>query len=280
MGLSQAMDLIQQFSLPPRSLWFADLAALTPLFDWQRWPEPGALPANALAVRFVDDDAGSSQQRLSYEQQIFDRGLVPTRRHNWHDIYNALIWNVFPQTKRALNHAHVAAMAATASSGGRGARRDALTQFDECGVVLVATDPQWLAPLAVHDWRRLFIDQQPLWFHQLRPYLFGHALYESLAAPFIGLCGKALMVVVDPPFVALPLASRYRWLDQQLAAAVAQGLVLNRPRQLAPLPLLGVPGAWPANLDPEFYGNQDYFRPLRQPRPQPDLLDLRGRALF
>jgi len=34
--------------------------------------------------------------------------------------------------------------------------------------------------------------------------------------------------------------------------------------QLYPLPMLGVPGWWPDNEQPEFYDNTDYFRAKRK----------------
>ena len=35
------------------------------------------------------------------------------------------------------------------------------------------------------------------------------------------------------------------------------------PAELAPLPVLGVPGWWAANEAASFYDNRDYFRPGR-----------------
>lgn len=257
---------------PPQSPWFADLAELTPLYQWSGWPGPGQLSAQLgrqAAIRFVAGaDAGEG-----YEAYIARWGAVPTRSHNWHDLYNALVWALFPASKRAMNSAHVAAMAAGSE---RGARRDAITLFDECGLLLVADDAAVFTELNGHHWSALLWQRRSQWLAgNIRPYLFGHALYESLHQPFAGLCGKVLGVVVAPGFGRLPLAERYQRLDQQLALAIAAGQVLHAPRWLAPLPLLGLPGAIAANAEPDYYLG-DQFRPLRQPRPGFDWLDLRA----
>ena len=48
---------------------------------------------------------------IYYEQRIFEQGLVPTRPANWHDFFNALIFLLFPQTKKEMNRLHVEHMA-------------------------------------------------------------------------------------------------------------------------------------------------------------------------
>lgn len=246
---------------------FDDLAVLTPFQRWQQWPEP-----EQLATQLATPVSFSSTIAAQYERHIFHHGVVPTRSGNWHDLYNALIWSLFPASKRAMNHAHVAAMG---ESGGRGARRDALTQFDECGLLLVSDSAEVFAELDSQQWQSLLWQRRPQWLAgRIRAYLFGHALYEALHQPFAGLCGKVMGVVVDADFGQLPLTERYQLLDAQLAQAITTGQVLTAPRRLAPLPLLGIPGAVAANAEPGYYCG-DQFRPLRRPRPSFDCLDLR-----
>ncbi len=50
-------------------------------------------------------------------------------------------------------------------------------------------------------------------------------------------------------------------LDRRVAASIDVGFGRHR---LVPLPLLGVPGWWPANEDPKFYNDADVFRQRRQ----------------
>ena len=47
----------------------------------------------------------------------------------------------------------------------------------------------------------------------------------------------------------------------ELALAIDR---LASPRDLAPLPVLGIPGWWPTNDAPAFYDDARYFRPGRQ----------------
>jgi hypothetical protein len=51
-----------------------------------------------------------------------------------------------------------------------------------------------------------------------------------------------------------------------LAAQALGSSTALTPRALAPLPVLGVPGWWPANEAPGFYDDAAVFRPTRSPR--------------
>lgn len=74
---------------------------------------------------------------------------MPTRTHNWHDLFNALVWLTFPGTKTTINarhyHALIDAMldkgaadaAQAAPRSKRGSVRDVNTLLDESGVVVV-----------------------------------------------------------------------------------------------------------------------------------------------
>ena len=53
------------------------------------------------------------------------------------------------------------------------------------------------------------------------------------------------------------------WLDGALAEACRAGRV-SRPGDLFPLPVLGIPGWWPANTDAAFYQDSTVFRPFRR----------------
>jgi hypothetical protein len=136
-------------------------------------------------LRFVPPPADG----LDYEMRIWARGEVATRPDNWHDFFNALVWCTFPLAKAALNARHAAAL--TAQAGIRGSDRDALTHFDECGVVVVASDPSLLALLRGFQWRALFWTRRHDLARALRCFVFGHATYEHLLRPFRGLTAKA-----------------------------------------------------------------------------------------
>ena len=109
---------------------------------------PDARSGGGARIRFVPP-AGDAE---GYEARIFASGEVPTRAGDWHDFFNALAWCAWPRTKAACNHLHLAELHARTAAGlpGRGPRRDALTQFDECGIVEVSSDADIPALLAAH----------------------------------------------------------------------------------------------------------------------------------
>ena len=159
-----------------------DPSLLSPAPDWARpwftpWARAGqdALALHATGqpltdalnaagdapVRFVPPDA--LPPGAAYEHFIFQHAAVPTRT-GWHDFFNALAWCAWPRTKAACNRLHLAELHARTAAGlpGRGPRRDALTQFDECGIVVVSSDTDLLALLAAHEW------EEALWTRRAR----------------------------------------------------------------------------------------------------------------
>lgn len=246
--------------------------------DWSRpwlspWRDPGeqlALAAErsgdlptvlndaALApVRFIPQAA--LPPGVAYESHIHATGGVPTRE-GLHDFFNALCWMRFPHSKRELNRLQAGAIEADGGvQATRGRLRDALTLFDENAALLQAPEPLWQALLA-RDWHTLFVAQRPLW-SEARLVLFGHALTEKLVAPFKSICAHVLCLPV--PF-HLPADERgtttHPW-DAWLAPQLSAEWLASKP--YTPLPLLGVPGWWPANEDPAFYADSRVFRPAR-----------------
>lgn len=168
----------------------------------------------------------------AYEAFIFQTRQVPTR-DNLHDFFNGLLWLHEGALKRRLNELQAAEIAAQGVGQHRGARRDALTLFDENALILQAPAPL-LQALQQRDWQRLFIELRPLW-RQAKLQVFGHALLEKLVQP-------------RKPITA------HVWLQDGLMAHLAG-------KSFAPLPVLGVPGWWAANEDAGFYADADVFRP-------------------
>lgn len=202
-------------------------------------------------LRFVPQSA--LPEGWAYERYIFETRQVPTR-DGLHDFFNGLVWLHFPQTKRRLNALQAAAIAADGIRPVRGPLRDALTLFDENAALLQVPERLWEA-LCARDWRRLFVEQRPLW-HQVRVTLFGHALIEKLVQPRKDITAH----VYRAPLDVAPES-----LDAWLAGALAPERLARKPFQ--PLPVLGVPGWWPANETPAFYDDAQVFRPRRAPGP-------------
>ena len=209
-----------------------------------------ALAPQASPVRFVpqsDLPAGKA-----YESYIFNSNCCPTRE-GLHDFFNGLAWLRFPLTKRRLNHLHVAQIAQTGIQPVRGPARDGLTVFDENAAFLQAPDALWDA-LAAKDWQRLFVELRPLWA-EAHLLLFGHALLEKLVYP-----RKPITAHV---YRAQAAINSIAGVDAWMAADVSADKLASKP--FAHLPVLGVPGWWPANEDPAFYADASVFRSPRVP---------------
>ena len=222
----------------------------------------GVVAGSGAPLRFVpppDDGEG-------YEERAWRCGEVATRADNRHDLFNALIWLAFPRSKAMMNRRHCEALAAARAAGdpARGALRDALTQFDECGVIVAGTAPALWQGLRDHRWRDVFVERRAELLRTTRFFVFGHASHDALGAPFVGLCGKALFIDIDAAWLDLPLAQSLDQLDARLAELFETASFT--PRDWQPLPLLGIPGATPENEDGAYYDDERQFRPPRRMR--------------
>jgi Protein of unknown function (DUF3025) len=259
-----------------RSPMFAPLRCMAQALAGAAWPGPPEL--NALASRNAVQSGGGRPLQFAamgsepapgaadYEARIHDQGEVPLRPANWHDLFNALVWLAFPRAKAALNRGHVEALRArpVREGGQRPVRRDALTLLDESGVLVLSSDIQVLQRIRDFEWKRLFVDERETLLHTTRFMLFGHGLYEKALSPYVGMTGHALLLhwPQTPEMEAGAVLQAHA--DDLAAAALTSQLA--QPRDLSPLPVLGVPGWWDANRDAAFYDNTDYFRPGRRGR--------------
>lgn len=200
--------------------------------------------------------AGSAADE-PYEQRVFQTGDLAVRADDWHDLFNVLVWCVFPRAKTALNRRHVLEMEHE-SPGRRGRARDALTQFDEDGVIVLSSAPELLELIRAFQWKTLFWDRRAEALEHMRFLVFGHALYEKLLAPFVGVTGKA--VLLDVPAGIDDTAGTA---DNRVAEWIDAGM-LGSPADLQPLPVLGIPGWYTGSLEARFYDNAAYFRPGRK----------------
>lgn len=220
---------------PPRLDAFNALAATRGLVNAQSLPLRFVTPQQPLAAR-------------DYEQQILRTGLIPTRTDTWHDVMNALVWLRFPRFKAALNAAHVDAMGDETSSL-RGRRRDALTMLDESGVWVTSARDSLSNALRDRDWQTLFWNQRAAVITQMQFVVVGHALLEKMLRPYPAITGKCLL---------LRESASSGTASENLVSAAVQNL--SSPAELAPLPLLGIPGWDPHNELPSYYQNPAVFR--------------------
>ena len=261
--------------MPPAFVAQPLFAPLLPLLAGLRDGEtPERASLNALAaerrivsgggapVRFVVPGASG----MSYEERAYWLGEVETRPGNWHDGFNALTWLSYPLTKAALNarHHHALDQNHRSTGGRRGPLRDALTQFDECGVAVVSSELELWEDIRAHRWKEVFWTKREGIRRSLRVFVFGHASFDMLRTPRLGLCGKALFLHVDAAWLAQSLPAQRADVDRRMAQRFSGDLqTYARPRDFHPLPLLGIPGATPDNELPAYYEDPRQFRPLR-----------------
>ncbi|WP_158904956.1 DUF3025 domain-containing protein [Burkholderia sp. L27(2015)] len=209
-------------------------------------------------LRFVAQSALPAQ--VAYEAHIAATGAVPTRA-NLHDIFNALAWCTFARLKAQLNAAQASEIERHGIGAARGGIRDALTLFDENAMLFACADPSLGEALRAFDWRTLFETRRADWGRQVESVAFGHALLEKLVHPYKAITAHAWIVRVPPAYFEWPRAQRLAYLDEHVAAEL--NVLLRSPRDLTPLPVLGVPGWWAPNAEPGFYADRTVFRPHR-----------------
>lgn len=217
------------------------------------------LNAAGIPLTFTADAPGESG---GYEARIAAIGRVGTRDACWHDLFNALVWLRYPRIKAAMNARHCAEIAQR-PAGERGPVRDALTQFDEDGLVLVSDDVALIDALRGHRWREA-MHQRRSALERARLHVIGHALMDKARAPHVGLCAKVLYLQADEvPGGGADVGADVAACDCWLAARIEAGQWPATPRDLKPLPVLGLPGMTPDNLDPVYFDDTGQFRPAR-----------------
>ena len=208
-------------------------------------------------IRFTDSrqlgDGG-------YEHRIYTTGQVSTRPDNWHDLFNSLIWMSFPRIKTAMNSLHFDA-GAEMKSGSRGPVRDALTLFDECGVIVFSNNLEILDALAGRRWSEAFLDKD--FTASVGIVVVGHAMLEKYLAPYKAMTAKALLLHTSTEFMQRSREEQLGFIDREVAQKMLDQQVLTEPASLSPLPLAGVPGWWMTaeQASDGFYDDFQEFRP-------------------
>ena len=239
----------------PRDRWpdLADLNALA----------AGLTTARGKALRFVRARApGDRERRSCYELHLDETGEVETRPGNWHDLFNALAWITYPRAKAAINAQHVAILEerGEAEARERGPERDALTLFDEGGLIVACRAPELLRLIGDFQWKELFWNRRADLEGRIRFLAFGHALSEKALDPYIGMVAKTVFVPVDELFFMLPPEAQVERVDALVAAHFAQRSRFTSPRVMVPLPVLGIPGWHPRTSEEAFYDDPVHFR--------------------
>ena len=219
--------------------------------------------ARGQRIRFVEQISKATRFEDEFEPRTYLSGEVMVRSLNWHDLFNALVWMTFPTAKAVINARHFAALTAQADSQ-RSATGDALTMFDEDGMVVLSSDDKLLDLLREFRWKELFWEHRYPVQERVRFLIFGHAMYEKARAPFIGMTGKALLFNVPEKIIRLDGDELNVAVDQLVATFAHDPDKLVHGQVFAPLPVLGIPGWWSQNESDGFYDNRPYFPPGRK----------------
>ena len=217
-------------------------------------------------LRFVPQESGRMGFEAQYEPRCYLSGEVQTRPDNWHDLFNALVWLTFPKAKAAINARHYQALTDGADSADsqRGRVRDMATLLDESGVIVVCANPELAELLLTFQWKELFWQQREQLRAAMGFYVFGHGLYEKALDPYVGMTGQGLVLHVDQTFFNWSLPVRLAYLDERVAEYLDNPGHCLSPRELHPVPLLGIPGWSADNVQSAYYDNTSYFRPGRR----------------
>lgn len=249
--------------------------AVSSMTTLARWPNLSHYQASLSAAPIVCNAHGVAlkvtlnDHAQHYELRILTDGILATRAECWHDFFQILVWRTFPQSKAMLNAKHAVAAQARLwhQQPSRNSMENACTLFDENGAILVSSEPNLLELTRNFAWRNLFLHHRAQWQQHVQCFVFGHALFEKLLHPYLGLTAHALLLLVAKSFWNLTPTAQIQHVDSLLAANLHQPDTLFGPHALQPLPILGIPGWHADNMQPAFYDNSRYFRPGRTRHP-------------
>lgn len=250
------------------------------LFDYQQflnaWPETiKTLAGHPLKIVAQAGKPGCFEEH--YAPRIFKTGELQTRTENWHDFFQYLTWFMFPQTKAQINAIHLPyaqqRIDVTQEHGRRSPIENMLSLFDEGGAIIVSSDISLLELVRDFNWKELFWRRRDELGEKLACITFGHAMYEKGLAPYIGMTANCILIAAGQDFFKKEKAQQLKWLDERLAELFKAGDVLNKPKDLQPFPILGMPGWDSNNSVAQYYDNVEYFRPGRKGNQQTVLVE-------
>ena len=275
-------------NIDSKQKWDPDFTSFSPIFrplaTWaekfsqfkDKWPELknyqkilDALPQpikslSGQTLKIVQQDGKPGHFSEHYAPRIYLTGEIQTRTENWHDFFQFLTWFMFPKTKAVINSIHVPAAQARIDGnidlGRRSPVENMLSLFDEGGAVILSSDESLLQLIRDFKWKELFWQRRDELASKLNFVAFGHALYEKGLSPYIGMTANCILIKVDEGLLKSSNEQQLDWIDTHLANLFEDGSVYQKPKDLSPFPLLGLPGWDRQNENEEYYDNQQYFR--------------------
>ncbi len=257
----------------PLATWaahFAGFADWPQLQDYQAvlaaLPQP-VMTQSGKPLKIVPQDGKPGHFAEHYAPRIYLSGEIQTRTRNWHDFFQFLTWLMFPKTKAVINAIHIPAARIRIEQqqdlGKRSPVENMLSLFDEGGAVVLCSDDSLLQLIRDFEWKTLFWTRRDELQQKLRLVTFGHALYEKGLSPYVGMTANTILLHVEQSILHLEHTAQLAWIDAQLAMLFSKGKPYEKPRDLSPFPVLGLPGWDKNNENADYYDNTRYFRPGR-----------------
>jgi len=240
------------------------LADLTRHFeDYKEWPTlhdyQTIFKLKKVGILPVAQSTSIESFEEQYEPRVYLKKELQTRTENWHDFFNAMVWMRFPNTKKILNALHFKAASSREAGTNRSTLENRITQFDECGAVILTSNSALLELVRNHQWKELFIEHRDAFENEIKCVIFGHAIFEKALAPYIGMTCHCILID-DKKLLKEAYEGNYSNLDLYLAELWQHTLSINTERFNA-LPVLGIPGYW-SDQSTIFYKNEKYFRQI------------------
>ena len=258
-----------------KSLYFLPLQPIWKKLSKTNWPQVEDLNKvllelprkiknyNNQEIQFVLQKAKPTNFHDSFEARTFEHGQILVRPNNWHDLFNAIIWMTFPKSKAIVNKLNYLSLIQQKGLQ-RSKKGDALTLFDEDGIIVFSKQKHLMDLIINFQWEELFWNQRDAIQEDMCFVIFGHALYEKMLEPRIGITGKGVLIsqiiINNDDFLDL------NRIDTAIADHLLEPTTLKHGKDFCPLPVLGIPGWFSGNDKKEFYGDLSYFRPGRNVR--------------
>lgn len=218
------------------------------------------LSGSGAKIKFIKQEAKSKEFAQQYEPRIYLKGEVQVRENNWHDFFNTMVWLTFPKTKVVLNSIQYNNLKQRLNKSKiRNSIENALTLFDENGAVIVSCNKELIDLFKNFQWKELFWNRRKEVELQMKFFIFGHSIYEKALNPYLGMTASSVAFIVDELFLKKHIDDQLTSIDELLFNAVENGNITS-PKQLAPLPILGIPGWFSDNACASYYDNKTYFR--------------------
>jgi len=241
------------------------------LMDYQKLLDDLPEPITTLGgqiIKIVPQDGKPGHFNEHYAPRLYFTGELQTRTENWHDYFQFLTWFMFPKTKAVINSIHIPAAQSRIEQkvdlGRRSPIENMLSLFDEGGAVILSNDESLLQLIQDFKWKELFWSRRDELDSKLKLVTFGHALYEKGLSPYVGMTANCILFKVEKNVLELNSEQQLQWIDRKLAQTLCDEGIYNKPKDLRPFPLLGLPG-WDVNNELEsYYDNDNYFRSGRK----------------